>query len=306
MKNTVTLALAAILTAHVALSQSFQPQVVPASSKVAAKIDFDKTRSLPTCNALATWLFANVDFMRQEGAILSKSMGITIPDDLSALVVFSDGFAPTANNTVSVKNSSSYVRGKFDEARIDKAIRAAPGFKSAKAGSREAVTATFSRGAWFAFPEKSTMLVSSGSEAAKAALGVYDKTAPSISPTSPIAAELVSQAPLAAVAIGGDGSSNLKILTHGVIPADADLIVARVTEDASGTATAKVEMTFPSAETADKIYKTINGLKLLAAFNANGVEGLVQEFMAANVAVDGNKVTFQMNVTAADLAKLKK
>jgi hypothetical protein len=244
--------------------------------------------------------------MRLEGALLSKSMGIAIPDDLAALVVFSDGFTATAKNTVSVKNSSSYVRGKFDEARIEKAIRAAPGFQSAKAGSREAVTASFSRGVWFAFPEKATMLVSAGSEAAKAALNVYDKKAASISPTSPIASELASQAPISVVAIGGAGSGNLQILTHGVIPADADLIVARVTEDSAGTATATVEMTFPSAETADKIYKTINGLKLLAAFNANGIEGLVQQFMAANVTANDKKVTFRMNVTAADLAKLKK
>ena len=307
MKKAIAAALALTLAAA-ASGQTVGVAQMPSSTTLGGRIDFEKIRTLPASSAAVNWLFANVPFLRQEGLLLGRSLSVKIPDDLDSLLLFSDGFAVGADNAFAMKASSSYVNGRIDTAKIDKAIRATKGFKSAKAGSREALTGDFARGAWLACPADGLLLVSSSEAAAKTALLVYEAKSPSLSPTSPIAGEIASSAPMTFVASGKGGAKNLSLISGGLIQADAELAVARLTETTPGTATLDLDLSFATPAAAAQVAATLNGLKMLAAFNKGAAlpDSLLKRLMATQIIPSDKKVAISFNFSASDIAGLAK
>ncbi len=306
-KNLLTPAFAVLLAAFAGAGPAAVSQV-PASSSIAAHVDFEQAKSLPACSTIVNWVFGNVGFVKKEGLVLRKSFGVNVPGDLSDLLLFADGFSIDRLGDTDVMSAASYVSGKIDTARLAGAIKKAKGCKVTASGAHEIYQADFSGGVNMSFPSDGVALLAASPESATAALSVYDKKAPSISPTSEIAKEFALGAPVSVVVKARPGEKNLSVLSGEFIRTDAELIVARVTEATPGTATLLVEMTFDKPETAAQIAATINGLKLISAFKHDPAtpDGIIQSFLAANVAVDGKKVSVSLSLSEKDLALLKK
>lgn len=288
------------------LAEPITTRHIPAESKIALSVNFDKANKLPTCSAAINWAFANVKYLRNQSLTLQKSLGINLKSDISNLYVFSDGIT-IQNSELDLRNASSLANAKFDRARLTSAIKNAKGYKAITVGSHLAMSANFAPGYWLAFPDNDTALISASSGAAARALNVFSKKSPSISPTSPISREIAKGAPVSIICIGGDDAKNLSIISSGLVNADAQLIVLHITENTPGIAKVGISMTFNDQTTAAKVFATLNGLKLLISFQQADKlpEGIMQSLINAQTSINGNQVSIVLSVKASDLAKLK-
>lgn len=278
---------------------------IPAGSKVAGHIDFAQVKTLPACNAAVNWLFGNVGFVRKEGMLLRKSFGLNVPNDLDDLLLFADGFSVNANGMIDVSSAVSYIGGNIDNARLSNAISKAKGVQKAKAGSHDIVRADFSGGVYIAFPADGLVMLAASQASASSALGVFDAKAPSLSPTSPITAQFAIGTPVSLVVDAASGGKNLSVISGGILKADAKLITVLVTEKNAGTANVAIKMSFATNEEALLTMSTLNGLKLLCAFNSGKLpKGMVDSLMAAEIKAEGTVTTISVDFTAKDLSQI--
>lgn len=277
---------------------------LPASSTIAAKIDFAKARTLPATSQAVALLFAEVPELRKAERLLTQAFGVDAQKDLSTVIAFSDGFS-FSDGRVILKDSSSLAGGNFNTAKMAAAVRRAPGFESAKIGSLEIMTGDFARGHWIAFPGEGKVLASSTKEAITKAATALAKGADANQGI--LARALAADCPAVAAIDGTKGGGNLTVFTGGLLKADAEKIVAKVTENTPGTARLEVEMTFTDENLAAQTFATINGIKMLTAFKQAkdpNSPALLQRLVEADVKYEGATVRLAMTATASEFAEL--
>lgn len=303
-----SLLLAAAAAAPFAAALAAPQPAIPASSSIAAKLDFAKARSLPATSAAIDWLFANVTTLRQGNAAVASAFGLDPKSKLDSVQAFSDGFTFDGQR-VALKNAAAFFGGLGDTAKLADALRSAAGFKRAKAGEIEVMTADLAKGFWLAFPESGSLALASSDSAMAKAMAARDgraKTAPADS----LLAKALSGGDPAVLAIdGSNGAANLSLL-GGIINDDAKSIVARIKEPTPGNATVEINLDFADPAAATRTFASINGLKLLAALqqakNPNKkTDPLVQKIIESNIAVNGSGLDLSMPVTASDFASAK-
>lgn len=298
-------AAAAPLAAALAASQP----AIPASSSIAAKLDFAKARSLPATSAAIDWLFANVTTLRQGNAAVASAFGLDPKSKLDSVQAFSDGFTFDGQR-VALKNASAFFGGLGDTAKLADALRSAAGFKRAKAGEIEVMTADLAKGFWLAFPESGSLALASSDSAMAKAMAARDGRAKTAPADSLLARALSGGDPAVLAIDGSNGAANLSLLGGGIINDDAKSIVARIKEPTPGNATVEINLGFDDQAAATRTFASLNGLKLLAALqqakNPNkNTDPLIQKIIEANITVNGSGLDLSMPVTAFDFASAK-
>lgn len=279
---------------------------IPADSQIAVSIDFAKAKTLPTCSAAVDWLFANVKYLRNQSAILQRSFGLNIKDDISKLYVFSDGLT-MQNSQLDISSATSLANATFNRANLTAKIKNAKGYQSTTVGNHTLMSGDFAPGYWLTFPDNDTAILSASNKAAAKALNVLLRKSPSISPTSPIAKEFAKNAPVSIVCIGKENTKNLSIISGGLIKADAKLIVLQITEKSPGTAKIGIAITLSDPATAAQVFATLNGLKLLLSFQQGSKlpSGVLESLLNTQMSLNNTQVSLTFSVKATDLAKLK-
>ena len=303
-KSLLLAAAAAPLAATLAAAQP----AIPASSSIAAKLDFAKARSLPATSAAIDWLFANVTTLRQGNAAVASAFGLDPKSKVDSVQAFSDGFTFDGQR-VALKNAAAFFGGLGDTAKLADALRSAAGFKRAKAGEIEVMTADLAKGFWLAFPESGSLALASSDSAMAKAMAARDGRAKTVAADSLLAKALSGGDPAVLAIDGSNGAANLSLL-GGIINDDAKSIVARIKEPTPGNATVEINLDFADPAAATRTFASINGLKLLAAQqqakNPNHkTDPLVQKIIESNIAVNGSGLDLSMPVTASDFANAK-
>lgn len=279
---------------------------LPPSSAIAARIDLARAKSLPATQQAIALLFAEVPELRRAERMLTQSFGLDVQRDVSSIVAWSDGFT-FSDGRVSLSESSSLAVGSFATAKMSAAVRRAKGFESAKAGSLEIMTGDFAKGRWLAFPGAGKVLASSSKGAAAKAASALAKDPESRKGF--LASALADDCPAVAAIDGSKGGGNLTVFTGGLLKADADKVVAKVTEKTPGTARLEVEMTFADANLAAQTFATLNGIKMLIAFQQAkdpNAPAILQRIVEADVKCEDATVRFAISATAAEFAALAK
>lgn len=292
-------------------AQTIQPsyaQNIPASSSIATKVHFEQVNKLPACRSAVNWLFGNVSFLNKQSLVLKRSFNISVPKDLSSIVAFSDGLIADQSGNINLKSATSIVTGRFDSRTLEKRVASAKGCKTISVPpSFNTYSADFAPGIQLAFPSQSCIYIASSLDAIRTSLNTLSKKNPPVSLSSPIAKELNSNAPVSLVVIGKPDAPNLSLISGGLIQADANLLIIRITETPPNPALLSTEMTFDTPETAAQVFATLNGLKLLVAFQKNNhiPEEIIQRFLNAKVALNGSSVSLSISLSSSDLSKLK-
>lgn len=281
---------------------------LPASSSIAAKIDFAKARALPASSAAIDCLFAKVSELGRIEKLLAQNFGIDAKKDLSTVEAWADGFG-YAGDAISLENASSLARGSFSTDKLATTARAAKGFDHALVGKTEIMTADFARGYWFAFPAGGGVLVSSSQKALARSVDALSKGAKQAAASIFLQKALAADCPAVVAIDGSRGLQNLSFLTGGLVRADAQTIVAKLTEDTPGTAVIDVQMTFSDETLAAQTLATLNGVKMLSAFkqaSGKSTPAALQRFIESDLTCEGSSLRMRMSVTKADLAELLK
>lgn len=277
---------------------------LPSSTAIAAKIDLAKARSLPATSKAIDCLFAEVPELKKSERLLSSTIGANARESISSIVAAADGFS-FDGESVSLSNPATIAQGSFDTAKLAAAIKASQGAKRAKAGDIEVVSSPLTRGYWFAFPAAGTVLASSSDAGiAKIAAAAGGKASATF-----VSKALAADCPAVAAIDGSKGAANLSLFFGGIMKADANSIVAKITEKNPGTARLEVEMAFANEQLATQAFASINGIKMLSAFKqASGKPSpaLLQRFVESDLTIEGATVKLAMSATADDFAALAK
>lgn len=275
---------------------------IPSTAALAVKIDMIKARSLPASSKAVECVLAEVPELRKATRILSQSFGVDVQKNVSSIIAWADGFSFDGSR-VSLREAASVAAGNFDTSRMAAAVRGAKGFRSKSVSSLELMTAEFSRGYWVAFPQGRVLAASSEKAITRAAAAL---SAGNSADSGFLANSIAADCPAVVAIDGTKGAGNLTVLTGGLLNADAEKIVAKLTESNPGTARAEIELTFANEPLAKQTYATLNGIKMLTAFKQAkdpNASPLLQRLVEADVTYNGKTVRLAISASSSELAE---
>ncbi len=290
-----------IITLNSVLSHAEKviPAFIPASTQIAAKIDFNASRKLPAMNAAVDVIFSEIPFFYKQRLILNKSFGMKFPDDISSFYLFSDGLATRKNGSVDFRNASGYIDAVFNSDKLIKAVRSSKGFKSEKIPPYEIMMGDFAPGVPIVIPNKDTIIISSSLTASRNALAVRAKKTAALPQSSPVVKDLFSSAPVILV-MSGSKSPNISLISEGLLAIDAEKITFALTEKTPGTLLVSVKALFKTPQDANTVFVTLNGLKVLHSIRGDGLNlpaEVSDAFLRSEIFTDGSSVMLSLKLS---------